>query len=112
LVDLRAYPPHVGAIHRSVEGLTLADAVAAASPDFDVVDLPVAEVEHQLAGLARGQLLLVDRLGAARMSARDPAAVAAEVALRNPSGWASLGIALSDTVLLARMSRVAEDVTA
>ena len=60
LVDLRANPPRVGAIHRTIDGLALDDAVKAAADLFDVEAVPLDEVRDRLADLPSGRLLVVD----------------------------------------------------
>ncbi len=102
LVDLRAYPPQVGAIHRSVDGLELADALVAADPLFDRVDVAAEAVDDRLSSLSSGEMLLVDANGAATLTARDPDGLARIVTERNPSAWGRLDTAVLHTVLLER----------
>jgi uncharacterized protein (DUF1015 family) len=100
LVDLRANPPKVGAIHRTVDGLTAEEALAGAAQLFDIEDVPVEDVRRRLAALAPGRLLVVDAQRAAVLTAKDPARVAALVTARHPAQWADLDTAVLHQVLV------------
>jgi uncharacterized protein (DUF1015 family) len=101
LVDLRAYPPHVGAIHRVVAELDLEEAVALASPLFDAgqpgADEPV-----------RGAFVLHDGHGrVVRLVPRDAELVRNRV--RGPTQWRGLDTAVLHDVVLAQLWDVADE---
>ena len=100
LVDLRANPPRVGAIHRTIDGLALDDAVTAAAELFDVEAVPLDQVRARLADLPSGRLLLVDGERAALLRAKDPDRVADLVTRRHPVQWGELDTAVLHQVLV------------
>jgi uncharacterized protein (DUF1015 family) len=101
LVDMRAYPPHVGAIHRVVAGLTLAEAITRADALFDA-ETPDVD------GPRRGDFVLHDGHGrTARLRPRDPDAVRNRV--RGPNQWRGLDTAILHDVLLDQQWAVPEE---
>jgi uncharacterized protein (DUF1015 family) len=100
LVDLRANPPRVGAIHRTVDGLAVDDAVDAADDLFDVEPVPLDEVRDRLVDLPSGRMLLVDGERAAVLSAKHPQRVADLVTRNHPAQWGELDTAVLHQVLV------------
>ncbi len=109
LVDLRAHPPKVGAIHRTVDGLSLVDAVAAAGTLFDAVDVPPESVRTRLDSLREGELLLVDGEQAVVLTARDTETVGRLVTDRHPDAWQRLDTAVLHHVLVEELWRASDD---
>jgi uncharacterized protein (DUF1015 family) len=103
LVDSRAHPPHVGAIHRTIDGLTVRVATRAAGTAFEARDLPREAVAGRLGSLRPGELLLVDAHRAAILTAREPAAVSRLVTSRHPKAWGDLDTAVLHSVLIDRL---------
>lgn len=99
LVDLRAYPPAVGAIHRTVAGLDLDDALALSKDLFEERPVAAADVDSTLAALRPGELLLTGPQRAAVLVARDPARVKALVVRGHPEPWGRLDTAVVHHVL-------------
>jgi uncharacterized protein (DUF1015 family) len=107
LVDSDAFPPSIGAIHRVVTGLDLAEAVRRAKEAFTVRSLPAAEawspaaaaaVPHEVSG--DGPAFLVTGGGEAYLlSQPDPAAVTAAMPDRSPD-WRRLSAAVMQELLL------------
>lgn len=101
LVDLRAYPPHVGAIHRVVAGLDIDEAVARADPLFDT---GLADPD----GPARGDFVLHDGRGRrVRLRARDTDLVRNRVG--GPTQWRGLDTAVLHDVLLGQLWAVPDE---
>ena len=109
LVDLRAYPPAVGAIHRTVAGLDLDDALSLAKDLFEERPVAASEVESELAALRPGELLLVGPDRAAVLVARDPQRVQAMVVRDHPEPWGRLDTAVLHHVLAERLWDVPDE---
>ena len=93
LVDLRAHPPGVAAIHRSVTGLSLAQAVERAAPLFSA--RPVEDADAAARRLMPGRLLLVDGTGrATELRVADHAGVDALLPSGRPAQWRALDTAV------------------
>lgn len=110
LVDLRAHPPAVGAIHRAVAGLGLEQALAALDDRFAVTRLEVADPDAATHELVTGQLLLLAPDGAAALlQVADRPAVDAVVARDHPAQWVGLDTAVLHHVLVEDAWAVPED---
>ena len=110
LVDLRAYPPQIGAIHRSVSGLTLDEALLAVEPLFSVVCQEVDDLEEAAAGLLQGELLVVDGHGrGAWLRVQDLDAVEDLIAVDQPEQWRHLDTAVLHRVLIEHLWKADED---
>ncbi len=118
LVDLRAHPPYVGAIHRAVAGLTLDEALSAApglGPMFAAERVDVPSAQAAAAALEPGEILLLDgrpgseQLRGVRVTVADPAAVEAVIARDQPAQWRHLDTAVLHRVLLDHLWSVPED---
>ena len=109
LVDLRAYPPAVGAIHRTVTGLELDDALVLAKDLFDERPIATPAVESTLAALRPGELLLVGPDRAAVLVARDPERVRALLVRDHPAQWGQLDTAVVHHVLAEQLWAVPDD---
>lgn len=99
LVDLRAFPPAIGAIHRSVAGLGLDDAVTRAAPLFTA--RPLAGPEQAAADLRRGRLVVTDGDRTVELAAADPQAVDAALPQQHPPAWRRLDTAVLHHALIA-----------
>lgn len=100
LVDLRAHPPRVGAIHRTVDDLTLMAAVRAASDTFAVEHIARDRVLDRLADLTVGELLLLDHQSAAVLTVARPRVVEEQITRQNPAEWVGLDTAVLHQVLI------------
>ena len=100
VVDLRANPPYVGAIHRTVDGASTMELVAAAKDLFDAEPLTLESVPQRLARLQEGELLVVDADAAAVLTVREAEKVAALVTAHHPDQWARLDTAVLHQVLV------------
>jgi uncharacterized protein (DUF1015 family) len=110
LVDLRAYPPHVGAIHRVVNGLSLDTALRDLDALFTVVAVDVPDAEQAAAELHSGELLVLGADGTgARLTVRDQRAVDELIARDQPEQWRHLDTAVLHHVLVDHLWRVADD---
>ena len=114
LVDLRSYPPTVGAIHRSIAGLTLTQALAGldarSDARFDARPTDVPDVEAALRGLHTGHILLLGPDGhGATIEVRDHAAVEAALTRGHPQAWKELDTAVLHHVLVEDSWGLAED---
>ncbi len=110
LVDLRAHPPRVGAIHRAVSALTLEAALHGLTELFDVTRETVTDPEAAARGLATGELLLVAPDGsAARLVVRHHAAVEEIIGRDHPVQWRGLDTAVLHQVLVEQVWDLAED---
>ncbi len=110
LVDLRAYPPQVGAIHRSVSGLTLDEALLEVTPLFSVVREDIDDLGTAAAGLVRGELLVVDGHGhGARLGVHDHGRVEDLITVDQPEQWRHLDTAVLHRVLIEQLWQADED---
>jgi uncharacterized protein (DUF1015 family) len=110
LVDLRAHPPQVGAIHRALSALTLEAALHGLTELFDVTRETVTDPEAAARGLATGELLLVAPDGsAARLVVRHDAAVEEIIGRDHPVQWRGLDTAVLHQVLVEQVWDLAED---
>ena len=100
LVDSRAHPPQVGAIHRTIDDLGLREALVAAESLFAAEDVPTGSVGERLESLREGELLLVDADGAATLTPRDRTVVSELVTRRHPQAWGELDTAVLHSVLI------------
>jgi uncharacterized protein (DUF1015 family) len=107
LVDLNDSPPTLGAIHRTVEGLALDDAVQLALPTFRFEQLPTAQTLEQIADeLARRDietptLALVAPSGRAGiLTLEDVAAASQLIPSDKPEVWRNLDVTVLHHVLL------------
>jgi uncharacterized protein (DUF1015 family) len=110
LVDLRAHPPHVGAIHRAVAGLGLDEALRPLGDMFTMERLHEPSPEDAARELRAGQLLLVSPEGsAARLTVRDQVAVGELITRDQPEQWRLLDTAVLHRVLLEHLWQVPEE---
>jgi uncharacterized protein (DUF1015 family) len=108
LVDLQAYPPHVGAIHRVVAGMSLDEAARRAGEVFDAAAVRTTE-GHDGGPPPRGWLRLADGRGRrVDLVARDPGEVEQKVARAHPD-WRGLDTAVLHEVLFEELWQVPED---
>jgi uncharacterized protein (DUF1015 family) len=105
LVDLTAWPPSLGAIHRTIVGLPLEEALRAASVLFDVTAVDLAVPAVAAADRVRpGRLLLVGRDGAAAtLEPKDPDLVGDLTVDGRPTQWRGLDTAVLHHVLVERV---------
>ena len=109
LVDSRAYPPHVQAIHRVVEGLPLAEAAAAAGGVFSVQPIGPGEQAALAALAAAGNghaFLLSDGESFTLLTAPDLAAVAAALPPLHSELWRALDASVLHCLLLERVWQI------
>ncbi len=109
LVDLRAHPPHVGAIHRAVAGLSLDDAVGRLGPMFAADPVEVSSPDAAARELVHGQILLLQGDTGAVVTVADQAAVDTLVSLGQPDQWRGLDTAVLHHVLLEHVWKVPDD---
>jgi uncharacterized protein (DUF1015 family) len=110
LVDLRAHPPAVGAIHRVVAGLDLAGALAGLDGLFSVHRVDDLDAQVAADGLSTGQILLVGADGqGATLEVLDRPAVDAVVARNHPEQWKRLDTAVLHDVLIDRAWAMPEE---
>jgi uncharacterized protein (DUF1015 family) len=116
LVDSAAYPPHVGAIHRVVEGLVPATAARLAGAAFTVRELPggAADITGALAeldGACAGGVafLLAGRGRAWLLTDPDPARLRAAMSDEPAGLWQRLGGAVMSDLLFGRLWGVQDD---
>jgi uncharacterized protein (DUF1015 family) len=113
LVDSDEFPPSIGAIHRVVTGLDLAEAVRRAKEAFTVRSLPGPGAGSPAAAAAAlqevsgdGPAFLVAGGGETHLLTHpDPAAVAAAMPGRSP-GWRQLSAAVMQELLLRALWEV------
>ncbi len=104
LVDTARYPLHVGAIHRSVAGLGLDEAVVTAREAMRARWLD-GSLDQALEELVRARrngpaVLVANRHGQALLSAPDPAVLDACMPPEHSPRWRSLDAALTHHVLI------------
>lgn len=116
LVDSAAYPPHLGAIHRVIDGLVPEVAAKLAANAFSVRELPAgtSDLGAALAELAdagdRGAAFLLTGAGRAYLlSDPDPGLLASAVPDEPASLWQRLPGAVLDGLLLARLWGIDDD---
>ena len=110
LVDLRAHPPAVGAIHRAVAGLGLQGALAGLDDRFTVTRAAVPDPEAAAHLLVNGRMLLLGPDGeGAFVEVADRPAVDALVARNHPQQWVGLDTAVLHQVLVEDAWVVADD---
>jgi uncharacterized protein (DUF1015 family) len=116
LVDSTAYPPHLGAIHRVIDGLVPEVAAKLAAKAFSVQELPggTRDLPAALAELAeagdRGVAFLLTGAGRAYLlSDPDPALLASAVPDQPAGLWQRLPGAVLDGLLLARLWGIDDD---
>jgi uncharacterized protein (DUF1015 family) len=116
LVDSAAYPPHVAAIHRVVEGLVPEQAARLASAAFEVRELPggsrdVPEILAELAGACRKDVafVLAGHGRAWLLSDPNPALLRAAVPEQPAELWQRVGGTVMADLLFARVWGVADD---
>lgn len=110
LVDLRAHPPHVGAIHRSIAALDLADALAVADELFTISPVDVPDAEAAAGRLEPGELLLTTADGrGALMTVRDHDAVESLIASDQPQQWRHLDTAVLHRVLAEHLWKASDE---
>ncbi len=116
LVDSTAYPPHLGAIHRVIEGLVPEVAAKLAATAFSVRelpggtgDLPAALAELAEAGDAGIAFLLTGAGRAYLLSDPDPSLLASAVPDLPASLWQRLPGAVLDGLLLTRLWGIDDD---
>jgi uncharacterized protein (DUF1015 family) len=114
LVDADAYPPRLGAIHRVIPHLDLAEAARLAAETFTVEELPggAGELPDGLAAAldrlaeAGGQgtaFLLAGRAGFRLLTQPDPGQVAAAMPPGASPRWRALDASVMQELLLARL---------
>jgi uncharacterized protein (DUF1015 family) len=108
LVDLRAHPPSVGAIHRVVAGIGLDEAVAAAKEMFAATPVSGSAMDA-LPSLRTGDLLVSAAGGSYLLRALDPDAVSAMMAVDHPSQWGGLDTAVLHHVLVDSLWRLGDE---
>jgi uncharacterized protein (DUF1015 family) len=114
LVDSHAFPPHIGAIHRVIAGLSTPEAVRRAKAAFTVRPLP-----QRLAGDPAGLLELLREVdgvafvvvgGGEAYLLTDPDPVQAEAAMPGRSDrWRGLSAAVLQELLLGRLWGIRDD---
>jgi uncharacterized protein (DUF1015 family) len=116
LVDLRAYPPYVGAIHRTVSRLSYDQAVesAAASGLFSVEPVTRDDILGLAEALTPGELLVVGPQGIAQRPAtvvrvKDAAAVDALITDSDPEPWRGLDTAVLHRALIEHVWHAPDD---
>jgi uncharacterized protein (DUF1015 family) len=116
LVDSAAYPPHVAAIHRVVEGLVPESSARLASTAFEVRELPdgTRDVPEILAQLARAcaddvAFVVAGHGRAWLLSHPDPALLRAAVPEQPADLWQRVGGTVMADLLFARIWGVADD---
>jgi uncharacterized protein (DUF1015 family) len=116
LVDSAAYPPHVAAIHRVVEGLVPEQAARLASAAFEVCELPggsrnVPEILAQLAVACDkdAAFVLAGHGRAWLLTDPDPALLRAAIPERPTELWQRIGGTVMADLLFARIWGVADD---
>jgi uncharacterized protein (DUF1015 family) len=114
LVDARAFPPHIGAIHRVICGLSAPDAAERAKAAFTVRPLP-ARLADDAPGLrdllreADGVAFVVAGSGEAHLLT-DPDPVQAEAAMPGRSArWRALPASVMQELLLGRLWGIRDD---
>ena len=117
LVDSAAFPPRIGAIHRSVPGLSLASATRRAAAAFTVRPLPDAAftglpfILNELREAAAGGVAFVVAAAdgqACLLTDPEPEAVAAAMPDRSPR-WRRLSAAVLQELLLGQLWGVTDD---
>ena len=111
LVDADAYPPRLGAIHRVIPRLDLADAARLAGEAFTVEDLagPAGEglagaLERlAAAGLGGTAFLLAGQAGFRLLTSPDPEQLAAAMPPGASPRWRALDASIMQELLLARL---------
>jgi len=111
LVDADAYPPRLGAIHRVIPRLDLADAARLAGEAFTVEDLAgpagegLAGALERLAAAGRGgtAFLLAGRAGFRLLTSPDPEQLAAAMPPGASPRWRALDASIMQELLLARL---------
>jgi len=116
LVDLRAYPPYVGAIHRVIAGIDFPDAIAGAvsSGLFSAETDPSEDVLAVAGTLRPGELLVVgaaepDRRPMVRLRVVDRATVEELVTHHDPRSWGELDTAVLHRALIEHVWHAADD---
>jgi len=110
LVDLRAHPPAVGAIHRAVAGLSFQRALAGLDERFVVTRTAVPDPVAAAGRLVSGRMLLLGPHGdGAFVEVADQPAVDALVARDHPEQWVGLDTAVLHQVLVEDVWAIAED---
>jgi len=114
LVDSQAFPPHIGAIHRMIAGLSAPEAAARAKGAFTVRPLPA-----HLAGDASGLLDLLRETGGVAFVVAgsgeahlltEPDLVQAEAAMPGRSArWRALSASVLQELLLGRLWGIRDD---
>jgi len=102
LVDLSSFPPAVGAIHRSIDGLAIDRAVElAVAAGFSVHSSGTAFDLTELDPVAPGQWLLVDGLGTfVRLVIRAPQDIATYLPADRSERWRNLDTAVLHEALI------------
>jgi uncharacterized protein (DUF1015 family) len=117
LVDSAAFPPRIGAIHRSVPGLSLASATRRAAAAFTVRPLPGAATTglpfllNELREAAAAGIAFIVAAGdgqACLLTGPDPRAVAAAMPGRSER-WRQLSAAVLQELLLSQLWGVTDD---
>jgi uncharacterized protein (DUF1015 family) len=119
LVDSAAYPPHIGAIHRLIPGLAVAEAAARAKAAFTVQRVSCPEAEGRAAADAAldlvaeasrgGPAFLLAGDGESYLLTRpDPLQLEAAMPGRSPQ-WRGLAASVMQELLLARLLGVRDD---
>jgi uncharacterized protein (DUF1015 family) len=114
LVDSYAFPPHIGAIHRVIPGLTVQEAAARAKAAFTVRPLPAGLADDpgrllDLLGETDGVAFVVAGGGEAHLLT-DPDPLQAEAAMPGRSArWRALPAAVLQELLLGRLWGIRDD---
>jgi uncharacterized protein (DUF1015 family) len=114
LVDSRAFPPHIGAIHRVIEGLSAPEAVRRAKAAFTVQALPqrLASDPDGLLDLLRGPdgvaFVVVGGGEAHLLTDPDPVQAAAAM-LGRSARWRGLSASVLQELLLGRLWGIRDD---
>ena len=107
LVDADAYPPRLGAIHRVIPHLTLAEAARLAEEAFTVEELPgdFAAAQRRLteAGRRGTAFLLAGRPGFRLLTYPDPEQLAAAMPPGASPRWRALDASVMQELLLTRL---------
>ena len=114
LVDSQAFPPHIGAIHRVISGLSAPDAAEWAKAGFTVRPLPAGFASDASAVLALlretgGVAFVVAGSGEAHLLT-DPDPVQTEAAMPGRSArWRGLSASVMQELLLGRLWGIRDD---
>jgi uncharacterized protein (DUF1015 family) len=111
LVDSSAYPPRLGAIHRVVSGLDVADAARMAEAAFrtERLDPDLTAAVNRLAAQEGTAFLLGGESGLFLLTDPDPAQVDEAMPAEASGRWCALDTAVLHRLLIPRLWGISED---